>query len=399
MIWLWTGFIGFVLFMLALDLGVFNRKAHEVSAKEAMRWVGVFVGMGLLFAGAVYYIYEHNWMGIGANFAQTMPHAAGATTAQLPIHTPGEVGAAIEAGAGGRSIGATAAMQYLAGWLTEYALSVDNIFVIAMIFTYFKVPKMFQHRVLFWGILGALVMRGIMIGAGVKLVQTFEWVLYIFGVVLIFTAVKMLKGGENEFDPEKSKTVRIARRLMPIAPNFEGQKFFTRLPVGPEDGPGATLGRRAMTPLFLVLVIVEVTDVVFAVDSIPAIIGITRDPFLVFTSNVFAIMGLRSLYFALASLMDKFHYLKYSLAGVLAFVGCKMLLEGVHHLSKLGRWLPESGQGLVAWLPREQVHIPTGVSLGVIVSALAIGVLASLIHARGGPANNGDVDQTGAAAR
>jgi tellurite resistance protein TerC len=378
MIWLWIGFIAFVLVMLALDLGVFNRKAHEVSAKEAMRWVGVFVSMGLLFAVAVYFIYEHNWMGIGANFAQTMPHAPGAEGTEHPIHTPGEIGAAIEAGAAKRSIGATAAMQYIAGWLTEYALSVDNIFVIAMIFGYFRVPKKYQHRVLFWGILGALVMRGVMIGAGVALVKHFEWVLYIFGLVLIFTAVKMLKGDEADFDPEKSRTVRIARRLFPMSPELDGQKFFTRIPAIP-GGPAVKL---AMTPMFLVLMIVEVTDVVFAVDSIPAIIGITRDPFLVFTSNVFAIMGLRSLYFALASLMDKFHFLKYSLAAVLAFVGLKMLLEGVHHVVKLEKWLPDNMDGLVTWMPREQVHVPTFFSLAFIVMALGLGVVTSLAWAR-----------------
>lgn len=396
MIWLWIGFIAFVLFMLALDLGVFNRKAHEVSPKEAMRWVGVFVTLGLLFAVAVYYIYEHNWMGIGTNFMETLPHAGGAEPAHLPIHTPGEIGARIEEGAAGRSVGLTAAMQYIAGWLTEYALSVDNIFVIAMVFSYFKVPSKYQHRVLFWGILGALIMRGVMIVAGVKLVQQFEWVLYIFGVILIFTAIKMLKGESDDFNPEKSRTVRIARRLFPVSQGFEGQKFFTRLPVAAgvsgepsgvatEEGTARRVGRLAITPLFLVLLIVEVTDVVFAVDSIPAIIGITRDPFLVFTSNVFAIMGLRSLYFALASLMNKFHYLKYSLSAVLAFVGVKMLLEGVHHLRRLESVLPDSMGGLVRWIPSHQVHLPTAASLGFILLALVAGVVASLAYARRHP--------------
>ncbi len=388
MIWLWIGFIAFILVMLALDLGVFNRKAHEVSAKEAMRWVGVFVTMGFLFSFAVYYIYEHNWMGIGANFATTMPHAAGAAEAHLPIHTPGEVGAAIERTADGRSIGMTAAMQYLAGWLTEYALSIDNIFVIAMIFTYFRVPAKHQHRVLFWGILGALIMRGVMIGVGIKLVQHFEWVLYIFGLILIYTAIKMLKGDQDDFNPEKSRTVRIVRRFLPVSNTFDGANFFTRIPsegAAADAKPAAginPLGRLAITPLFLVLLIVEVTDVVFAVDSIPAIIGITRDPFLVFTSNVFAIMGLRSLYFALASLMDKFHYLKYSLSAVLAFVGIKMLIEGFHHLTKLQRWLPDNLDALVAWIPEKQIHLPTAASLGFIVVALSAGVLASLGRAK-----------------
>jgi tellurite resistance protein TerC len=391
MIWLWIGFIALVFFLLALDLGVFNRKAHEVSAKEAMRWVAFFVSLGLLFAVAVYFIYEHNWMGIGTNFAQTMPHAAGAAPPHTPFQTPARIGEAIEHTAEKRSIGATAAMQYIAGWLTEYALSVDNIFVIAMIFSYFKVPAKYQHRVLFWGILGALIMRGIMIGAGVTLVQRFEWILYIFGAILIFTAIKMLRGSDEDFNPENSRTVRIVRRLIPLTNEYEGQRFFTRLkPVAsnPAAAPGASLaraGRLAATPLFLVLLIVEVTDVVFAVDSIPAIIGITRDPFLVFTSNVFAIMGLRSLYFALASLMDKFHFLKYSLAAVLAFVGLKMMLEGVHHLPKLTKWLPDSLDGLVTWLPDHQIHLPTTVSLGFIIFALATGVVASLVYAKRHP--------------
>lgn len=380
MIWLWIGFITFVLVMLALDLGVFNRKAHVVSAKEAMRWVATFVGMGLAFNVAVYFIYQNNWMGIGSRFLETLPPGAESVDAA--------------------NIGMTAAMQYLAGWLTEYALSVDNIFVIAMIFGYFKVPAKYQHRVLFWGIMGALIMRGIMIVAGVALVQRFEWVLYIFGIILIVTAIKMVSGGENDFEPEKSRTLRIARRVFPVSAAYEGQKFFTRLPVdGAGEGSGAGGGARragklAITPLFLVLLIVEVTDVIFAIDSIPAIIGITRDPFLVFTSNVFAIMGLRSLYFALSNLLDKFHYLKYSLSAVLAFVGVKMLLEGSHLLRKLENVLPGSMGGLVAWIPEGHIHIPAPVSLGVIVVSLAIGVVASLIYARN-PAHQTSVEPTG----
>lgn len=385
MIWLWIGFITFVLVMLALDLGVFNRKAHVVSAKEAMRWVATFVGMGLAFNVAVYFIYQNNWMGIGSRFLETLPPGAESIDAA--------------------NIGMTAAMQYLAGWLTEYALSVDNIFVIAMIFGYFKVPAKYQHRVLFWGIMGALIMRGIMIVAGVALVQRFEWVLYIFGIILIVTAIKMASGGENDFEPEKSRTLRIARRVFPVSAAYEGQKFFTRLPVdgaggsAAEVGGASRVGKLAITPLFLVLLIVEVTDVIFAIDSIPAIIGITRDPFLVFTSNVFAIMGLRSLYFALSNLLDKFHYLKYSLSAVLAFVGVKMLLEGAHLLRKLESALPESMRGLVAWIPEGHIHIPAPVSLGVIVVSLAIGVVASLIYARN-PAHQtsgepGGADRTG----
>jgi len=218
--------------------------------------------------------------------------------------------------------GADAAEQFFTGWLVEYALSLDNIFVIALIFQYFRVPAQFQHRVLFWGILGALVMRGIMIAAGTTLIQRFEWIEYVFGAFLLLTAVKMLVSGDSSPDPDKGWVVRLSRRLFRVSPAYEGTAFFTRID-----------NRFAVTPLFIVLMVVETTDVIFAVDSIPAIIGITKDPFLVFTSNVFAILGLRSLYFALAAIIDKFRYLKTSLVFVLGFIGIKMLGHEVLEVS------------------------------------------------------------------
>ena len=358
MIWLWAGFLALIFFLLALDLGVFNRGAHAVSARSALKWVCAFVTLGLLFNVGVYFLYKHDVEGIGTNFARLMMRA-------------GEPGVAFPSF---EKIGWTAAMQFLAGWLTEYSLSVDNLFVIALIFAYFKVPAIYQHRVLFWGILGALIARGVMIFAGTALVSRFEWLLYILGVFLIVTGVKMALTDENEErDFEKMLVVRLARRVFPISKDFEGQKFWTRLP---------ETGALAATPLFLVLLIVETTDVIFAVDSIPAIIGITRDPFIVFTSNVFAILGLRSLYFALASLMDKFHYLKFSLAAILAFVGVKMVLEGADELRPLCERFLGGVPGWLQWLPKGAVHFSTPVSLGFIVLALVLGVVASLVYAR-----------------
>ncbi len=351
MIWLWVGFLAFVIVMLALDLFVVNRKAHVVSARESLMFTAVTVVLALAFSGAVYWMYLHDFQGIAGLFTRDL--------------TVNGVAPAPEV------VARKATVAYLAAWLVEYALSLDNIFVIAVIFQFFRVPAMYQHRVLFWGILGALVMRGAMIGAGAALVNSFDWVLYIFGAILLWTAWKMVRAGDEEINPEKSLVVRGARKLYPVSTQFEGERFFTRmtLPVldaSPEaSGAGAIdagvagtppVGRsvRAITPLFLVLLVVESTDVVFAVDSIPAVLAITKDPFLVFTSNVFAILGLRSLYFALSALMGKFKYLKVSLAFVLAFVGGKMIIH--------------------TW-----VHISTEVSLGVIVVALATGIGASLI--------------------
>lgn len=363
MVWLWIGFVVFVLVVLALDLGVLSRRQQTLTPARAMKHVAVFVAMGLAFNVAVYFIYKHDWLGIGTKFATVMMDASAPGSA-MPS---------------GESIGRTAAMQFLAGWLTEYSLSVDNLFVIALIFAFFRVPAKFQHRVLFWGILGALVARFVMIFAGTALVTRFEWLLYILGAFLVYTGIKMALANENdERDFDKMLVVRIARKLFPISKDFDGERFFTRL--APADG--AARGALAATPLFLVLLIIETTDVIFAVDSIPAIIGITQDPFIIFTSNVFAILGLRSLFFALAALMDKFHFLKFALAAVLVFVGVKMLLEGVHHLNGLARMVADPLPGWAAWLPEKQVHVPIAVSLGFIVLSLTAGVVASLIWAK-----------------
>jgi tellurite resistance protein TerC len=311
---LWGGFVAFVIAMLALDLFVVNRKAHTVSAREAVAWTGVCVALALAFNVLVYYMYQHQWFGLG--------------TGEFPL------------------TGKEAAQQFFAGWLVEYSLSLDNIFVIALVFQYFRVPQQYQHRVLFLGILGALVMRGAMIVAGAALIRRFEWMEYVFGAVLLYTAFRMFMAGDSEPEPEKGWVVRLSRRLFRMSSGFEGEKFFTRLD-----------GRLAITPLFLVLMVVETTDVVFAVDSIPAIFGITKDPFLVFSSNVFAILGLRSLYFALAAIIDKFKYLKTALVAVLAFVGVKMLLSHIY-------------------------PIPTTVSLLVIVGLLGVGLMASVVMIR-----------------
>ncbi len=310
-IWLWIGFIVFVLVMLALDLGVFNRTAHEIRTREALGWTALCITLALIFNVLVYFMYRYHWLGIGT-------------------------------GEGSQLTGKDAALNFFTGWVVEYSLSLDNIFIIAIIFGYFKVPHKYQHRVLFWGILGALIMRGLMIAAGAALIHRFEWIIYFFGGLLIFTAVKMLITQQDDIDPDKNLFVRCARKLYPVTTHFEGEKFFTRID-----------GMRAVTPLFLVLLVVESTDVLFAVDSIPAIFAITTDSFLVFTSNIFAILGLRSLYFALAGMMGKFRHLKASLVFVLAFVGVKMLLS-------------------------KHFHIDAPVSLAVIVGILVVGILASL---------------------
>ena len=315
MVWLWVGFIVFVLLMLALDLGVFHRKAHVVTVKEALGWSVVWATLGLSFAVFVHFGYENQWMGLGRS---------------------------IDAADGLINDGTTATIKYLTGYVVEKSLSVDNIFVIAMIFGFFAVPPMYQHRVLFWGILGALVMRGAMIAIGAKLVAEFHWVLYIFGGFLIFTAIKMLVLKADHGTPNLNRVVRLTRRFFPVTARFHGEHFVVRAgaPASYEsEFPGtaampdeavdrATPGTLMLTPLALALIMVEFTDLVFAVDSIPAIFAITADPFLVFTSNVFAILGLRSLYFALAGLMDKFRYLKVSLALILMLVGVKILIAG-----------------------------------------------------------------------
>lgn len=314
-IWVWICFLLFVAGMVGLDLGVFHRQAHAMSVREALAWTAVWVVLALAFNAVVYFLYEGNWGG-GASVA----------TAHLT--------------------GQQAAIQFFTGYLLEKSLSVDNIFVIAMIFAFFRVPLAEQHRVLFWGILGAVVLRGAMIAVGAALVERFAWTVYVFGVLLILSAVKMLIMRHDNIHPDRNLAVRLTRRLYPVSSSFDGSRFFTTLD-----------GRSAVTPLFLALVLVETSDVMFAIDSIPAIFAVTRDPFLVFTSNVFAILGLRSLYFALAGLMEKFRYLKMSLVFVLAYVGVKMMLT--HHYP-----------------------IPNLVSLAIIGGILAVGVLASLFASR-----------------
>ena len=296
-IWLWVGFIGFVLAMLALDLGVFHRKAHEVSLKEAASWSVVWVGTALLFNLGVY-LYA----------------------------------------------GPQAGLEFLTGYLVEKALAVDNIFVIAIIFSYFAVPAMYQHRVLFWGILGALVMRGAFIAAGSYALQRWHWIIYVFGGLLLLTGIKMALQRDEHFDPAANPAVRFARRFLPLTDRYDGQKFWT-----------VENGKRVATPLFLVLLLVEFTDLVFAVDSIPAIFAITTDPFIVFTSNVMAILGLRSMYFLLAGIVHKFVYLKLGLALVLVFVGAKMMLVDV-------------------------LKVPTAVSLGVVALLIGGSVALSLLR-------------------
>ncbi len=312
MIWIWSGFIAFVLLMLALDLGVFHRTAHVVSVPEALAWSGVWLTMGLAFAVFVYFAYEGRWSGLGT---------------------------AVDAVDGLANNGAAATGKYLTGYVVEKSLSVDNIFVIAMLFRFFAVPPLYQHRVLFWGILGALLMRGVMIGVGATLIAEFHWVLYVFAVFLILTALKMLFLQTEHTDPNRNVVVRLTRRLFPVTARFHGEHFVVRAgapgsyesevpgaPAVPDDVVDkARPGTLLLTPLALALVMVETTDVIFAVDSIPAVFAVTSDPFLVFTSNVFAILGLRSLYFALAGMVDRFRYLKASLALVLMVVGVKML--------------------------------------------------------------------------
>ena len=307
---IWLAFLVFVLLMVALDLGVFHRTPKVPTVRDALVWTMVWVSMSLVFTGAVYLLYENNY------------EWANLTTEHMD--------------------GRQAAGQYLMGYLLEQSLSVDNIFVIAMIFSYFRVPPELQHRVLFWGILGAVILRGIMIGVGAALINSFDWVIYIFGAFLVYTAVKMMMIRHENVDPGHNPLVKLARRWLPVTDRFHGQHFFVR-----ENGV------LMVTPLFLALLLVETSDVMFAVDSIPAIFAVTRDPFIVFTSNIFAILGLRSLYFVLAGYMAKFRYLKNALVFVLAYVGIKMILSN-HY------------------------HIPDGASMAIIIGILLVGVLASI---------------------
>lgn len=349
MIWLWIAFIAFVLLMLALDLGVFHRKAHVVTVKEAVAWSAVWLALGSAFAVFVYFAYNGHWFGLG-----TVPDPVDG----LP------------------NLGATATEKYLTGYVVEKSLSVDNIFVIAVIFGFFAVPPIYQHRVLFWGILGALVLRGVMIALGASLIAQFHWVLYLFAAFLILMAIKMLLLKTEHTDPNQNAVIRLTRRLFPVTTRFHGEHFVVRAgaaasyesevpgaPVMPDEVvEKASPGTLLLTPLALALVMVETTDMIFAVDSIPAIFAITGDPFLVFTSNVFAILGLRSLYFALAGMVNKFRYLKAALALVLMVVGVKMILA---------EWLKLAlGRHFNLYL------------LVVVLAILTAGVLGSLLAQR-----------------
>lgn len=301
-IWLWAGFAALILLVLTIDLGVFSRHAHVVGYREATIWSAVWIALALLFAAGVFYY-----------------------------------------------LGKTKGLEFLTGYIIELSLSVDNLFVFLLIFSYFQVPAKYQHRVLYWGVLGALVMRITMIFVGATLINTFHWVLYIFGAFLVFTGLRMFRQGDEEIHPEQNPVVRLVTRFVPIERSYDGEKFFT------------LRGKRHVgTLLLLVLIIVEVTDLVFAVDSIPAIFSVTRDTFIVYTSNVFAILGLRSLYFLLAGVVEKFHYLKIGLAIVLTFIGLKMLTE---------HWLTE-------WMNKELI---IATSLGVVALVLLSSVAASLI--------------------
>ncbi|WP_312820312.1 TerC family protein [Kaistella carnis] len=302
----WIVFIAVVIFALILDLGVFNRKPHEIKTKEAAIWTSVWVTCALLFSGVVYLSFENNWIANPTNLTPT-----------------------------------NAVLKFVTGYLIELSLSVDNIFIIALIFSSFAIPKKYQHEVLFYGVLGAIVFRAIMIVFGVALITEFSWMIYVFGVFLILTALKLLFSHNKQKDPHDFKIYKWIAKIYPVTTTIEGDKFFV-----------IKNGVKYATPLFVALIIIELTDVFFAIDSIPAILAITADPFIVFTSNILAIMGLRSMYFLVVGMLDKFNYINYSLVVILAFVGVKMIIS--HH-----------------------VEIPEWLSLGVIVLSLAGGMLAS----------------------
>lgn len=306
----WASFIIFIIFVVALDLGVFHRHAHVIGIREAVTWTLIWIALALIFNVCIYFLYEFN------------PAGWDIDTAQLS--------------------GREAALQYLVGYIVEKSLSIDNIFVIAMVFSSLAVPREQQHRVLFWGIFGAVILRGVMILFGAVLIAKFDWVVYVFGAILLLSAAKMLTLRQDTINPEEHFAIRLVRRIYPVTSGFRGKHFFVV-----EDGV------KKVTPLFLALLLVEVSDVTFAVDSIPAIFAVTRDPFIVFTSNIFAILGLRSLFFVLDGMMERFRYLKPSLVFLLAYIGVKMMLQ--HHYP-----------------------IPNVISLAVISGILFVGVLASL---------------------
>jgi tellurite resistance protein TerC len=314
--WLWAAFIIFILFLLVLDLGVFHRKAHVITLKEALTWSGVWIGLALVFNVSVYFAYEYHWFGL-----------------DIPEAEPD---------------GRTAAVLFFTGYLVEKSLGMDNVFLIAMIFSYFGIPPIYQHRVLFWGIVGALVMRAVTILAGVALIQRFDWTLYVFGAFLIVSAVRMAVA-RHAPNPKRNPLIALAKRLFPVTDDLAGGRFMVR-----------TNGTPALTPLGLALIMIETSDLIFAIDSIPAVFAITQDPFLVFTSNIMAVLGLRSLYFAVAGIIDRFYYLRFSLSLILVVIGTKMLLKDVLHA------LPDA----------------TFYMLGAIALILGGGIVASIVRAR-----------------
>lgn len=323
----WVGFCIFILIMLAIDLGVFNRKPHEISYKDAAIWSVVWVSLALIFAGLLF-------GPLGWELFGDARHVK--------------------------------AWEFLTGYVIELSLSVDNLFVFLLIFSYFKVPKKYQHRVLFWGVMGALVMRVTMIVIGTELIERFHWVIYIFGGFLVYTGLKMFRSEEISVDPENSLLIRFITRYVPFVYQYDRRKFFT-----------VVNGKRVGTLLLLVVIFVEITDLVFAVDSIPAIFGITTNRFIVYTSNVFAILGLRTFYFLLAGMVEKFHYLKYGLATVLSFIGVKMLLPLIVKILQAGaHWV-----GYDSWVPwlEHGKHLHIGVTLGIVGGVLLLSIAASLI--------------------
>src|SRR5680860_96626 len=305
--WVWIGFIAVVIVFLALDLGVFHKNDHVIKSKEAEIWTGIWVTVALAFSGVIYWLFS---TGMVENPTGLTPN--------------------------------TAVLKYITGYLIELSLSIDNVFIIAVIFSSFKIPALYQHRVLFWGILGAIIFRGLMILFGVALINKFEWIIYVFGVFLLITAFRMLKSDDHQSDPKNSWLFKQLKKVIPITTERHGHDFFIK-----------RMGVTAATPLLVALIVIELTDVLFALDSIPAILAITADPFIVFSSNILAILGLRSMYFLISRMLQKFRYINYSLVVILAFVGLKMLFS-------------------------HQLEMPEWVSLAVISVSLLAGVLASL---------------------
>ena len=305
--WIWASFIFLIFIFLALDLGVFNKSDHVIKTKEASLWTALWVSLAMAFSGVIYWLFS----------AGLIDNPTGLT--------PGN-----------------AVLKYITGYLIELSLSIDNVFVIAVIFSAFKIPPIYQHRVLFWGILGAIVFRALMIVFGVTLINQFHWIIYVFGVFLLYTAFKMLKSDEHDFNPKNSLVFKQIKKIYPITNTLNGNHFFVK-----------RMGVKAATPLFVALIVIELTDVLFALDSIPAILAITADPFIVFSSNILAILGLRSMYFLVSRMLQKFRYINYSLVVILAFVGLKMLFS-------------------------DFIHPPEWVSLSVIVVSLVAGIVASV---------------------